>query len=122
MITNSSVPVYSLGGMRASDLATAMSYGAHGIASLSAVWSDDQCERLDASVCLVDIVVLRAGNRIAFGRPGSEIDQLAALGTKRTELFLLVPFDLAATSRTSDLGHLKLERAECQLERHVLVH
>ncbi len=49
MITNSSVPVYALGGMRASDLATAMSYGAHGIASLSAVWNDDQCERLEAS-------------------------------------------------------------------------
>ena len=49
MIINSSVPVYALGGMRASDLATAMSYGAHGIASLSAVWNDDQCERLDAS-------------------------------------------------------------------------
>ncbi|MEO8188230.1 MAG: Nudix family hydrolase [Burkholderiaceae bacterium] len=49
MITNSSVPVYSLGGMRTSDLATAMSYGAHGIASLSAVWDDAQCERLDTS-------------------------------------------------------------------------
>lgn len=49
MSTNSSLPVYALGGMRASDLATAMSYGAHGIASLSAVWSDDQCDRLDVS-------------------------------------------------------------------------
>ena len=52
MISNSSVPVYSLGGMRASDLEIAMSYGAHGIASLSAVWDDDQCERLDASCVL----------------------------------------------------------------------
>ena len=49
MISNSSVPVYALGGMRASDLATAMSYGAHGIASLSAVWNAAQCDRLDAS-------------------------------------------------------------------------
>ena len=49
MITNSSVPVYALGGMRASDLATAMSYGAHGIASLSAVWNDNQRDWLDAS-------------------------------------------------------------------------
>lgn len=48
-ITNGGLPVYALGGMRASDLATAMSYGAHGIASLSAVWNDDQCDRLDAS-------------------------------------------------------------------------
>ncbi len=49
MIADSSVPVYALGGMQLSDLATAMSYGAHGIASLSAVWSNDQCERLDTS-------------------------------------------------------------------------
>ena len=49
MISNSSVPVYALGGMRASDLATAMSHGAHGIASLSAVWNDDQSEWLDPS-------------------------------------------------------------------------
>ena len=49
MITNSSVPVYALGGMQQRDLATAMSHGAHGIASLSAVWNDAQCGRLDAS-------------------------------------------------------------------------
>jgi 8-oxo-dGTP diphosphatase len=49
MIANRSVPVYALGGMRASDLAIAMSHGSHGIASLSAVWNDDQCDRLDAS-------------------------------------------------------------------------
>ena len=48
MTDNSSVPVYALGGMQVSDLATAMSQGAHGIASMSAVWLD-QCERLDAS-------------------------------------------------------------------------
>ena len=47
MISNRSVPVYALGGLRASDLATAMSYGAHGIASLSAVWNAAQCDRLD---------------------------------------------------------------------------
>ena len=49
MITNRSVPVYALGGMRQRDLTTAMSYGAHGVASLSAVWNDAQCDRLDAS-------------------------------------------------------------------------
>lgn len=49
MSAASSVPVYSLGGMRVSDLATALSHGAHGIASLSAVWSDAQCDRLDSS-------------------------------------------------------------------------
>ena len=49
MIAASSVPVYSLGGMRVSDLVTALSHGAHGIASLSAVWSEAQCDRLDPS-------------------------------------------------------------------------
>jgi 8-oxo-dGTP diphosphatase len=49
VIANSGLPVYALGGMRMSDLARAMCHGAHGIASLSAVWDDDQCERLDAS-------------------------------------------------------------------------
>ncbi|HVE90619.1 MAG TPA: Nudix family hydrolase [Burkholderiaceae bacterium] len=45
----SSVPVYALGGMHASDLVSAMRHGAHGIASLSSVWNEDQCERrLDA--------------------------------------------------------------------------
>ncbi|HKO67596.1 MAG TPA: Nudix family hydrolase [Burkholderiaceae bacterium] len=44
MISRSSVPVYALGGMGVEDLETAMSYGAHGIASLSAVWNDDQCD------------------------------------------------------------------------------
>ena len=49
LIANASLPVFALGGLRASDLATAMRHGAHGVASLSAMWSDDQCERLDAS-------------------------------------------------------------------------
>jgi 8-oxo-dGTP diphosphatase len=49
MFSVSSVPVYSLGGMQVSDLVTALSHGAHGIASLSAVWSDAQCDRLDLS-------------------------------------------------------------------------
>ena len=48
MIAASSVPVYSLGGKQVSDLATALSHGAHGLASLSAVWSDPQCDRLDS--------------------------------------------------------------------------
>ena len=52
MITGSGVPVYSLGGLQINDLATAMSYGAHGIALLSAVWNSDQCDRFDVSgVC-----------------------------------------------------------------------
>ncbi len=56
MAAKSSVPVYALGGMQASDLATAMRYGAHGIASLSSVWNDDQCERgLDASDALLSL-------------------------------------------------------------------
>jgi 8-oxo-dGTP diphosphatase len=49
VISKASLPAYALGGMRATDLADAMCRGAHGIASLSAVWNDDQCERLDAS-------------------------------------------------------------------------
>ena len=49
LIADASLPVFALGGMRASDLATAMRNGAHGVASLSAMWKDDQCERLDAS-------------------------------------------------------------------------
>ena len=53
MITCSSVPVYALGGMQQRDLATAMTYGAHGIASLSAVWNDAQCDRLDTSGVLL---------------------------------------------------------------------
>jgi 8-oxo-dGTP diphosphatase len=52
MIAGSGIPVYSLGGLQVNDLATAMSYGAHGVASLSAVWSNDQCDGLDVSgVC-----------------------------------------------------------------------
>ena len=50
MVANASLPAYALGGMRATDLASAMCRGAHGIASLSAVWSEDQCERLDAGI------------------------------------------------------------------------
>lgn len=42
-IANTAVPAYALGGMRATDLASAMRRGAHGIASLSAVWEGDQC-------------------------------------------------------------------------------
>ena len=49
LIADASLPVFALGGMRASDLTTAMRHGAHGVASLSAMWDDDQCERLDAS-------------------------------------------------------------------------
>ncbi len=49
LIADASLPVFALGGMRASDLTTAMRHGAHGIASLSAMWKDDQCEELDAS-------------------------------------------------------------------------
>ncbi len=49
MVSNTDVPVYALGGMRWSDLASAMSHGAHGVASLSAVWNDDQCGRIDGS-------------------------------------------------------------------------
>ena len=52
MISHSSVPVYALGGMRADDLTTAMSYGAHGIAALSAAWSGDQCDWPGVSVVL----------------------------------------------------------------------
>lgn len=49
LIADASLPVFALGGLRASDLMTAMRHGAHGVASLSAMWSDVQCERLDAS-------------------------------------------------------------------------
>jgi 8-oxo-dGTP diphosphatase len=49
MVAGSGVPVYALGGLQGNDVATAMSYGAHGIASLSAVWNEDQCDRLDVS-------------------------------------------------------------------------
>ncbi|HYM48083.1 MAG TPA: thiamine phosphate synthase, partial [Burkholderiaceae bacterium] len=45
LVANTPMPVYALGGMQAIDLANAMRYGAHGVASLSAVWSDQ---------CLVD--------------------------------------------------------------------
>ncbi len=49
LIANASLPVFALGGLRASDLLVAMRHGAHGVASLSATWNEDQCERLDAS-------------------------------------------------------------------------
>ncbi|MGZ8994453.1 MAG: Nudix family hydrolase, partial [Burkholderiaceae bacterium] len=49
LIADASLPVFALGGLRARDLMTAMRHGAHGVASLSAMWNDDQCERLDAS-------------------------------------------------------------------------
>jgi 8-oxo-dGTP diphosphatase len=49
MLANAGVPVYALGGMRVIDLPSAMRHGAHGIASMSAVWKDDQCARLDES-------------------------------------------------------------------------
>ncbi len=43
MVASTAVPAYALGGMRASDLQSAMRHGAHGIASMSAVWNDVQC-------------------------------------------------------------------------------
>ena len=49
MLANAAVPVYALGGMRVIDVPSAMRHGAHGIASMSAVWNDDQCARLDES-------------------------------------------------------------------------
>ena len=49
VIANASLPAYALGGMRPSDLTDAMSHGAHGIASLSAVWQKGQCFRFDSS-------------------------------------------------------------------------
>lgn len=56
MAASGSVPVYALGGMQASDLEIAMRYGAHGVASLSSVWNDDQCERrLDSSGALFSL-------------------------------------------------------------------
>ena len=49
LIANASLPVFALGGLRPTDLTIAMRHGAHGVAVLSAMWDDDQCERLDAS-------------------------------------------------------------------------
>jgi thiamine monophosphate synthase len=42
VIANTPVPSYALGGLQAADLLNAMRHGAHGIASRSAVWNDDQ--------------------------------------------------------------------------------
>ena len=54
IIAGSSVPAYALGGLQAGDLQRAMHHGAHGIASLSAIWREGQClggagARLDES-------------------------------------------------------------------------
>lgn len=52
LVANSPVPAYALGGLNLNDLGNAMCQGAHGIASLSGVWSEDQClvgESLDVS-------------------------------------------------------------------------
>lgn len=43
VIAGSSVPAYALGGLEPGDLLRAMHHGAHGIASLSAIWKEDQC-------------------------------------------------------------------------------
>lgn len=43
LVASSAVPAYALGGMNLGDLAIAVRHGAHGIASLSGVWSEDQC-------------------------------------------------------------------------------
>lgn len=43
VIAASAVPVYALGGLQAADVLRAMRQGAHGIASQSAIWGDDQC-------------------------------------------------------------------------------
>lgn len=61
LIVNCPVPAYALGGMNSSDLPNAMRHGAHGIASLSGVWSDDQCfggvgARLDASSLVSEVL------------------------------------------------------------------
>lgn len=54
VIADTSVPAYALGGLQTADLLDAMHHGAHGVASLSAIWSVDQCfggagARLDES-------------------------------------------------------------------------
>lgn len=54
MIAGSSVPAYALGGLQPGHLQRAMHHGAHGVASLSAIWTKDQCfggagARLDES-------------------------------------------------------------------------
>lgn len=43
MVGHATMPAYALGGLRASDLPIAMRHGAHGIASLSAVWHEADC-------------------------------------------------------------------------------
>ena len=43
LAAGSSLPVYALGGMNLGDLTNAVRQGAHGIASISGVWSEDQC-------------------------------------------------------------------------------
>jgi 8-oxo-dGTP diphosphatase len=43
LISDTAVPAYALGGMQTNDADNAMRHGAHGVASLSAVWTNDQC-------------------------------------------------------------------------------
>lgn len=43
VVANSPMPAYALGGMQVTDVVRALRHRAHGVASLSAVWSETQC-------------------------------------------------------------------------------
>ncbi len=48
LVAGVSLPVYAIGGMRIRDLDRAWTYGAHGLASISAIWNDRGRTRLDS--------------------------------------------------------------------------
>ncbi|MGH6610542.1 MAG: Nudix family hydrolase [Burkholderiaceae bacterium] len=50
LIADTAIPAYALGGLQSTDLPTAIRCGAHGVAALSAVWSNDQWFDFDAPV------------------------------------------------------------------------
>ena len=52
LISETSAPAFALGGLRSSDVSLAVRHGAHGIASLSAVWNEDQCVNFEESALM----------------------------------------------------------------------
>ena len=43
LIADAELPAYALGGLQPTDVSEAMHHGAHGVASLSAIWNTNQC-------------------------------------------------------------------------------
>jgi hypothetical protein len=63
-----------------------------------------------------------AGNRISIGRPGAEVNELAALRTERPRDVIVRPRNGFPASRALHFGHRQLSKcAERKFERNVAI-